>query len=787
MSRFLQRLGKEILFFDGAIGTCLQALGLQANEGSESWNLTHAQELISLHQQYLQAGCSIITANTFGANPLKVGGAAEPLLAAAMQNARQAIVQSGKDALLALDIGPCGKLLAPAGEVSFDAAYNAFAQMVRAGAPQADLILIETMTDLYELKAAVLAAKENSTLPVVACFSPDKDGRLLTGADITCCVATLEGLRVDAIGLNCGFGPDSMLPLFSLLQQQASVPLLVMPNAGLPELRDEKPHYTMSPQQFAHSIQQIAKSGIALLGGCCGTTPAHMQAAIAACRGIPAQVPPQKNKTIVCGTAKSCTIGNAPVLIGERLNPTGKKRLQQALRENDMGYLVKEGFGQQALGVPILDLNVGLSDIDEGAAMLAAMQQLQAHIPLPLQLDSADPAVLETAMRYYHGKPMVNSVSGKVASMQAVFPLVQKYGGVLVALTLDEHGIPDTAAGRIKIAEKIHEKAKEYNINHGDIVFDALTMTIGTNEAAARVTLETVRRLREELGVNTILGVSNVSYGLPQRETLNAAFLTQALQSGLSAAIINPASESMQTAYRASLALLGYDASCAAYIASASGENKSKPAAQEALTLQQAILDGLADAAFAAAKQQLQTLDAQTLLQQQLIPALDTVGERYANGAIFLPQMLKSADAAQAASRALQEHLQGGEQQGPQETVLLATVHGDIHDIGKNIVKIMLESYRYRVVDLGKDVPAQAVVDAVKMQGIRLVGLSALMTTTIPAMQETIRLLHSSGCGCKVMVGGAVLTAQTAEAIGADYYAADAMQGVKIANTLFRE
>ncbi len=777
-------LGSRVLFFDGGMGTLLQQRGLAPGELPESWNLTHPEEVLAIHRDYLAAGADFITANTFGANRLKLHG--EPysvpeLTAAGVRLARQAVELSGRPAFVALDVGPTGKLLQPMGDLPFEEAVAAFQETVKAGVEAgADCVIIETMSDLGEIKAAVLAAKECCGLPVFVTMVFDERRRLLTGADIPAAVAMLEGLRVDALGLNCGFGPKQMLPLMDELESCCSIPILVSPNAGLPVVVDGQTVYNVPPEEFASDMAEIVRKGAWMVGGCCGTTPEHIRAEAAACKGILPRLLPDNRRTVVSSGNMAVEIGGRPVVIGERINPTGKKRFKQALREGDIDYLLNEGLKQVDSGADILDVNVGLPEIDEVEMMRRTVQELQGVLNLPLQIDTTSPAAMEAAMRAYVGKPMVNSVNGKEEVMESVFPLVQQYGGVVVALTIDEGGIPEDAEGRLAIAEKIVRRAADFGIGREDIVVDALTMTVSSDQRAAEVTLQALKLIKERLGVKTVLGVSNVSFGLPRREVINSAFLTLALSAGLDAAILNPGSERMMEMIAAYGALSGKDAHCAGYIARMGAEPSPQPQpAGQVMSLSQAVARGMKAEAVAGTRQLLSEKAPMEVINGVLIPALDAVGKGFEQGTVFLPQLLMSAEAAGAAFDFLKEEMRrtgtAGEKKGK---IVIATVKGDIHDIGKNIVRVLLENYGFDVIDLGKDVPPETVVETVLREKVKLVGLSALMTTTVPAMEETIRQLRAADPAIRVVVGGAVMTREYADRIGADCYAPDAMATV---------
>lgn len=766
----------NIKFFDGSMGTMLQSMGLGAGELPELLNLTDSEKVLAVHRAYAEAGSEYITTNTFGANRLKIKEP-EKVIKAGVRLAKSA----GKK--VALDIGPTGKLLKPMGELDFEDAVDIFAQMINAGKDGSDLVLIETMSDTYEIKAAVLAAKENCDLPVFVTMIFDEKGRLLTGADVKTAVAMLEGLGVDAIGFNCGLGPAETLPLVEEIRKWTSLPIIVQPNAGLPESVNGKTVYNVTPQAFAQDMKKAAEIGVSYLGGCCGTTPEHIRAMIELCKNIPADIPEKKSRTLVSSYSQTVEIGKKPVIIGERINPTGKKLFKEALRRNDIEYIIKEGLKQTDAGAHILDVNVGLPEIDEVSMMETAVKSLQGVIAAPLQIDTSNTVALEKALRIYNGKPLINSVNGKAENMAQVFPLAKKYGGVVVCLCLDESGIPQTAQGRIKIAEKIINTAAEYGIEKKDLIVDALTMTISTDPSNGIETLKAVEFIRRTLGVNTVLGVSNISFGLPKRDAINTAFFTLALQSGLSAGIINPNSQSMMNAYYAFNALNGLDENCAEYIESVTVPEQTVPAGET--TLHTAIVKGVKEDAARCAADLLKTKESLEIINQYIIPALDEVGDGFENNRIFLPQLLMSADSAKAAFDVIKEKMiLSGKKEEREEKIVIATVHGDIHDIGKNIVKVLLSNYGFDVIDLGKDVPEEDVLKAVQENHVKLVGLSALMTTTVPAMKKTIELLHKH-TKAKVIVGGAVLTQSYADMINADWYAKDAMETVRIAQSFF--
>ncbi|MFR3729485.1 homocysteine S-methyltransferase family protein [Lacrimispora sp.] len=808
MTGILEEIRKRIVFFDGGTGSLLQANGLKPGELPETWNIKYPDIITKLHRDYLEAGADIIKTNTFGANGLKFYKGAEfdldEVVAAAVKNAKRAVetasYPTGKErGYIALDLGPTGKLLKPLGDLDFEDAYEMFAQVVRIGEREgADLVLIETMSDSYETKAAVLAAKENSSLPVFVTMIFDEKGKLLTGGNVESTVALLEGLRVDALGINCGLGPVQMKGILSDIMEVVSIPVIVNPNAGLPRSEGGKTVYDIDADEFAQVMAEIVQMGACVVGGCCGTTPEHIGKTVALCKDFPARLPEKKNRTVISSYAQAVVMDREPIIIGERINPTGKSKFKQALRDHNLEYILREGVSQQDNGAHVLDVNVGLPGIDEPSMMVEVVKELQSIIDLPLQIDTSNIEAMERAMRIYNGKPLINSVNGKEEMMEAIFPLVKRYGGVVVALALDEDGIPETADGRIAVSRKIYKKAAEYGIDKKDIVIDALCMTVSSDSKGALTTLETLRRVRDDLGGKTILGVSNISFGLPQREIVNATFFTMALQNGLSAAIINPNSEAMMRSYLSFLTLSDLDPQCSRYIGVYSGQvatlgDTVKPgsagggnASGKDMSLSESIAKGLKDRAFSAVTELLRDKEPLTIINEEMIPALDRVGKGFEKGIIFLPQLLMSAEAAKAAFEVIKEQMaKNGTVEDKKGAIVLATVKGDIHDIGKNIVKVLLENYSYDVIDLGKDVAPELIVQTVLEKRIKLVGLSALMTTTVPSMEETIKQLHKVSPDTKVMVGGAVLTADYAKTIGADQYCRDAMASVNYAEEVF--
>lgn len=872
----MDRIGREWLFFDGGTGSILQEKGLQPGELPETWNLLHPDRILDLHRGYLEAGADIYNTNTFGANRLKFPENLDEIVTAAVKLAKEARTQAGRDddAYVALDIGPTGKLLAPMGDLSFDDAVDIFGEVVRIGAREgADLVLIETMNDSYEAKAAVLAAKENCDLPVFITCVFDGSGKMLTGGTPESMVAMLEGLGVDALGVNCSLGPAQMIPIVERLVKAAHVPVLVNPNAGLPKSVDGRTVYDVGPEEFAGYMKQIAELGAAAVGGCCGTTPDYIRAEIAAVRPLPLLPPQGREQTVIASFSRTVEIGRAarPVIIGERINPTGKKRFKQALVDHDIDYIVDQGLQQEDAGADVLDVNVGTPEINEVELLDEVVCRLQSVLALPLQIDTSNPEAMERALRHYNGKALINSVNGKQEVMAEVFPLVKKYGGVVVALALDEGGIPDNADDRIHIAGKIYATAAEYGIRREDIVIDGLCMTVSSDPRSALVTLETIRRIRDELGGSSILGVSNISFGLPARELINAYFFEMALQNGLSCAIINPNNQAMMQAYRAFCALTNQDENFQNFITAYAGYKSPDKQVSDALNayktrvlnalgvsagdlqatgrplsgnvggagfgaaglssgnvsgagtgagsagagfgaganagsassgsaagaddgrgpgaaagksrLVEAIERGMAKPAAEATREALLSRNALDIINQDLVPALDVVGQGFEKGTVFLPQLLMAAEAAKAAFAVVKESMAGSAQES-KGRVILATVKGDIHDIGKNIVKVLLENYGYDVIDLGKDVPPETIVETALRENIRLVGLSALMTTTVVNMEETIRQLHEQKPDCHIVVGGAVMTQDYADKIGADCYGRDAMTTVRYADEL---
>ncbi len=775
---------KNFLMFDGGMGTELQARGLKTGETPELLNFTAPDIIKSIHLDYLKSGSDIVSANTFGANRYKLEGSGksvEEVITAGINNAKKAIEESGRtDVFAAQDIGPVGQLLEPTGTLSFEEAYDIFKEQVVAGVKAgADLFIIETMTDLYELKAALLAVKENSALPVVCSMTYEENRRTFTGCPIEAEVILCEALGADAVGINCSLGPKELMPIVKELCDIAALPVIVMPNAGLPDPETGK--FSITAEEFAGYAKEMAQYGVHIFGGCCGTTPAFIKAVSEKLKGIDPVCRNTEKQSTVCSGTKVCHI-DCPRIIGERINPTGKKLFKEALKNDDINYILNQAIEQVNAGADILDVNVGLPDIDEKAMMIKVVKSIQSVTDTPLQIDSTDPEVIEAALRIYNGKAIVNSVNGEEESLQKILPIVKKYGAAVVGLTLDNNGIPKKAEQRVEIAKRIIDRAESIGIKKEDIYIDCLTLTASAEQEAVRETLKAVRMVKEQYGIKTVLGVSNISFGLPNRELLNHIFLSLALENGLDLPIINPNIDAMTGTVRAFKLLHNIDVNSAEYIAAYS-DMAAKPVQKtESITLEYAIDNGLKAEAAKITEQLLSENDPMDIINGRLIPALDKTGTLFEQGKIFLPQLILSAGVAQGCFDVIKDKLsKSGDTPISKGKIVLATVKGDIHDIGKNIVKVLLENYGYTVIDLGKDVEYQAVVDAAVKHEVKLVGLSALMTTTLKSMEETIKLLKSELPDCKVVVGGAVLTPDYAEKIGADFYAKDAKEAVDIA------
>lgn len=801
MTDIRELLGKKMLFFDGGMGTMLQKNGMGAGEIPELLNITNPALIERIHTEYLEAGADIITTNTFGANPLKseaIGESLDMIIAAAIGTARKAVNKfqsESKPRFAAFDMGPCGKLLEPLGGLSFDKCYKAFAKIARtAERCGADLVIIETMSDTLEAKAAVLAVKENTSLPVFCTMTFDENRKTLTGGTVGVMSAIMEGLGVDCVGINCGLGPEQIGEMMEELSRVSSIPIMAQPNAGLPQIENGKTVYNVTPEEFGAQCEKMAKLGASVLGGCCGTTPEHIKCLVEACSKY-TPIVEEKDITVVASYSKTVVLGNGPVIVGERINPTGKKKFKEALRNGDINYILGEAFAQRDAGAHILDVNVGLPEIDECAAMEKAVKAISSAVNLPLQIDSSDPATIERALRIYNGKPMVNSVNGKEESITAIMPIVKKYGGVLVGLCLDENGIPPMAEQRFEIAKRIRDRAASYGIRPKNLVMDALTLTISAQQKESAQTLKALKLIKDELGICTTLGVSNISFGLPRREIINGTFFALALQSGLDACIINPCADTMINTYRAFMALSCHDEDCADYVSAYAGtksettvvrENQAEEKAENVNPLFDIIIKGLKDRSYDETVKQLETMEPMDIINNVLVAALNSVGREFEKGTMFLPQLMMSAETVKNSFDAIKEHIEkSGEIQESKGKIAVATVKGDIHDIGKNIVKVLLENYGYEVHDLGKDVPPEVIVKALKDNDIHLCGLSALMTTTVVSMEETIKAIRSAGLDVKVWVGGAVLTQEYADMIGADKYCPDALSSVTYANKFF--
>lgn len=789
---FKTLLKKDFITLDGAMGTMLQARGLKIGETPEALNLEKPQVLVDIHKEYIAAGADIIYANTFGANRYKLehcGYPADRVIRAGIRNAEKAVAESvNPNVLVALDIGPIGQLLEPTGTLTFEEAYDIYKEQVLAGS-EADVIVFETMTDLYELKAAVLAAKENSELPIICTMTFEENMRTFTGCSISSMALTLEGLGVDAIGVNCSLGPAELYPVAEELCRWTNLPVVLKPNAGLPDPVTNE--YNITPDEFAELIAKIVPLGVKIFGGCCGTNPEFIKKLSEMLKaqtfaGIKREIPP------ACCSASKTVVIDRPRIIGERINPTGKKRFKEALLANDIDYIIGQAIEQVHGGADILDVNVGLPGIDEGDMMTRAVKAVQSVVDVPLQVDSTIPEVLEKALRTYNGKPIVNSVNGEEKSLQAVLPLVKKYGACVVGLCLDENGIPKTADGRVAIARRILERALSLGIPRENVFIDCLTLTVSAEQDAALVTLEALHRVKTELGLRTVLGVSNISFGLPERVIVTHNFLTMALTNGLDLPIINPNVPEMTGSVRAYNVLAGFDRNSLEYVAAYGGKDKpsagSAPVSSGDITLPYAIENGMKADGAKLTEELLKTRDPMEIINEILIPALDKTGAEFESGRIFLPQLILSAGVAQGCFEVIKNHFaKTGAKSVSKGKIILATVKGDIHDIGKNIVKVLLENYGYEVIDLGKDVPYETVLNTAVEQNVHLVGLSALMTTTLVSMEKTIALLRENNVDCKIMVGGAVLTPEYAAQIGADYYAKDAKESCDIAKRVFEE
>ncbi|EEG30803.1 putative 5-methyltetrahydrofolate--homocysteine methyltransferase [[Clostridium] methylpentosum DSM 5476] len=778
-------LKDHILVFDGAMGTMLQNKGMQVGDLPETLNFTHPELVTEIHREYVEAGSDVVSANTFQANEFKLHGCGytvEQVITQAVKLGKQ----SGAK-FVALDVGPLGQLVEPMGTVKFETAYELFRQQVvtgeRAGA---DLIIIETMSDLYETKAALLAAKENTSLPVIVSLTYQGDGRTFTGTDPITGTITLQSLGADAVGVNCSIGPDDLIPIVEQILTYAQVPVIMQANAGLPKIEDGKTVYDVHAEEFAEAVSRMMDRGVRIVGGCCGTDPDYIRLLRKKADGMKPVATNPKRVTAVTSGTRTVVLDRCVTVIGERINPTGKKRLKEALRENRMDYIVGEAINQANAGADVLDVNVGLPEIDEPAMIARAVKEVQGVTNLPVQVDSSDPAAIESGVRACNGRPIINSVNGKAENLAAVLPIVKKYGAVVVGLTLDEDGIPATAEGRFAVAKRIVETAAEYGIPKEDILIDCLTLTASAQQEQVLATLDAIKLVKERLGVKTVLGVSNVSFGLPSRPLLNSVFLAAAFGAGLDAPILNPLSKEMMDAVNTFRVINYQDRDAVRYIDRYANAQPAQQAAVGEISLKEMIVQGRKEEAPAKVRELLQTTPALEVIDSHFVPALDIVGQRYEKGEIFLPQLMQSAETVKASFEVIKASMDAGEKTQSKGRVIVATVLGDIHDIGKNIAKMLLENYGYDVIDLGKDVPIETVVQTAKEQDIQLIGLSALMTTTVKNMKDTISAIRGAGLNCKIMVGGAVLNEEYAEFVGADFYVKDGRESVELAQSIFR-
>ena len=786
-------LKDNLIFLDGGMGTLLQQKGLPMGELPERWNVTKPNVIKEIHKSYLQSGSNIICANTFGANLLKFEIATlKEIIFSAIKNAKDAISEcdNKENKWVALDVGPLGKMLKPYGDLDFLNAVEIFSTTVKLGKEAgADLVFIETMTDSYETKAALLAVKESCDLPVFVSNAYTEEGKLLTGANPEAMVSMLEGLGADAIGVNCSLGPKDLEKVVLKYLKYSSLPIILKPNAGLPKVVNGNTVFDIDKKEFAKDIYNLVKKGVRLVGGCCGTTPDYISELYLSIKDLKPKKITKKSYTVVSSKTHAVYFDKKPILIGERINPTGKKLFKEALINNDIDYILKEGTTQEEKGVDALDVNVGLPSIDETKMLHTVVSELQAIVNTPLQIDTSSYSAMEMGLRVYNGKAIINSVNGTRESMEKVFPLAKKYGGVVVALTLDENGIPSTATKRVEIAKKILKVAKTYGLEKKDIIFDPLTLTVSADSKSAIETLKAVEIIKNKLKCHVVLGVSNVSFGLPKRDFINGTFFSLTLSKGLSGAIMNPFSQEMMKVYYTYLALNDYDKSFINYISFATetaNETTIVKPLDTNLTLSTAIIKGFKDSASTLTKELLKTKNALDIIKEDIVPALNEVGKAYENKTAFLPSLLISAETAKVAFEIIKSTIKVDSNE-QKLTLVLATVKGDIHDIGKNIVKLLLENYGFKVIDLGSDVAPDVILKAVLDNNAKILGLSALMTTTVKSMEETILLVKKNAPNCKIMVGGAVLTKDYASKLGADFYAKDGMEGVRYAEKINEE
>ena len=816
--KITELFGKKIIICDGAMGTMMQKYGLQNGGLPEILNFTDPEIISKIHEAYYLAGSDFVSTNTFGCNRHKLEGTgytvnqvaaqAVGLAKNAAKSAREKAKANGQpfgEKFVGLDVAPIGKLMEPIGDLSFEEAYDIYKEQIIAGAEAgADFIILETYTDIYEIKVAVLAAKENCDLPIFCSVTFQEDGRMLMGTDPMTAVTILQDLGIDAIGVNCSLGPKQIIGIAKEILACSKLPVLVQPNAGLPTIVNGETVFNVDIEEYVEAMQELLREGIAIAGGCCGTSPDYIAALVKSIegKGYPALAPnavelrKEKAVTAVSSSTRTVVLDQRIRIIGERINPTGKKLLKEALKANDLAYIENEAISQVKAGAEILDINVGLPEIDELEMMLTAIRKVSAVVDAPLQIDSADPLVIEAAARCYNGRPIINSVNGKKENMEAIFPIVKKYGTCVIALTLDEKGLPKNTEERVAIAERIIKTAEAYGIGRERIIVDCLTLTVSAQQNAGRDTLEAIRQVKSKFGVKTTLGASNISFGLPERKLLNRTFLAMALEAGLDAPITDPLVQEYTDTIHAFEVLNCKDLESRDYIAfyggNADGTSSKAEAKEKAqkevkeITLEEIIIEGYEDRAAKATEQLLKTLKPLDVVEQIIIPALEIVGKDYESGATFLPQLIKSADTVKAAFVVLKEAMKESGGMVSYGKIILATVQGDIHDIGKNIVKVLLENYGYEIIDLGKDVPIELVVETAKRENIKMVGLSALMTTTVANMEKTIKALKAAGVDCVTAVGGAVLTEDYAKKIGADFYCKDAMDTVRAANSIFK-
>ncbi|HLR21838.1 MAG TPA: homocysteine S-methyltransferase family protein [Tissierellaceae bacterium] len=786
-----EKLKNSILIFDGAMGTMVQDKGLKLGELPEVLNIESPDIIIDIHRKYIEAGSDIITTNTFGANELKLKDLSyslEEVISNAVSNAKKA--REDKDVYIGLDIGPIGELLEPMGTLRFEDAYNIFKRQVIEGVKnEVDLFIIETMTDLYEMKAAILAVKENSSLPIFATMSFESDMRTFTGCTPLSMIMTLEGLGVDVLGINCSLGPKEIEPILDEVLKYSNIPVMIQSNAGLPTVVDNRTIYSIGPEEYGDYGKKFLEKGVRVIGGCCGTTDEYIKDITEKVKDFKPIIPNKLDYTGVCTPTKAVIIDNVKV-IGERINPTGKELFKEALKKENLDYIIREAIDQVEAGAEILDINVGLPEINESEIMTKVIKEIQSIIDTPLQIDSSNPIVIENGLRVYNGKAIVNSVNGEEKILDTILPIVKKYGASVIGLTLDEKGIPNTGAERFKIAEKIIKKAEEYGIDKKDIYIDCLTLTAAAQQKEVKETLKTIRLIKEKLNVKTVLGVSNVSFGLPNRELVNQVFFAAALYEGLDLPIIDPLDKDMMDTILASNLLWNKDIGGRKYLESYSNYNKedikknSKDIKSE-FGLIEIIIKGIKEEAKVITERLLIDIEPVEIINKYLIPGLDIVGEKYEKGIIFLPQLIQSAETVKASFEVLKEVLiKESNTNISKGKILLATVKGDVHDIGKNIVKILLENYNYQVYDLGKDVSTEEIVEKVLKEDIKLVGLSALMTTTVKSMEDTITELKRVNPDIKIMVGGAVLNEEYSDMIGADFYCNDGKMAVEIAQKI---